>query len=102
MKVILFLIKLPFRLIALVGALLLAATSVIAVMLINVGSFIMGPIMFIILGCGIFTVFKHEWDQTLFLFVLETACILILFASGTVLFMLNEGREALITFATKR
>ena len=102
MKAILFLIKLPFRLIALIGALLLAATSVIAVMLINVGSFIMGPIMFIILGCGIFTVFKHEWDQILFLFVLETACILILFASGTVLFMLDEGREALITFATKR
>ena len=71
-------------------------------MLINVRSFIMGPIMFIILGCCIFTVFKHECDQTISLFVLEIACILILFASGTVLFMLDEGREALITFATKR
>ncbi len=102
MKAILFIIKLPFRLIALLGALMLTVVNVIAIMLLHVGSFIMGPLMFFILGCGIYTVFKHDWNQTLILFIMETACVLILFASGTVLFLLDEGREVLFTFATRR
>ena len=99
MKAILFLIKLPIRLAALILAIALAVINVIAMMLLHVGSFVMGPLMFFILGCGIYTVFKHDLGQTFLLFLMESACILILFASGTVLFLREEGREGLMTFA---
>lgn len=91
--------KAAIRLAALILAIALAVINVIAMMLLLVGSFVMGPLMFFILGCGIYTVFKHDWGQTFLLFLMESACILILFASGTVLFLLEEGREGLMAFA---
>lgn len=99
MKAILFILKLPLRLIALLLALIIAVMSAIVNMLIQLGSFVMSPLMVFILGCGIYTVYKQAWNHTLILLMMETACILVLFASSTVQFLLEKGIVKLLVFA---
>ena len=52
--------------------------DLLANMLLTVGSYVLGPLMFFILCCGIYTVVKQLWNQTLLLALMEglrrTAC----------------------------
>ena len=94
MKMIRFLLKLA----ALPLLLLLALVSFIFHALTDLSSYVIGPLMWLILGCGIYTVVKQLWSQTFLLVLMEAFCLLVLFGAGAVLFLLETWRDALLDF----
>ena len=65
-------------------------------MLLTVGSYVLGPLMFFILFCGIYTVVKQLWNQTLLLALVEGFCALIFFGAGWFIIMLEDVKKRLM------
>lgn len=65
-------------------------------MLLTVGSYVLGPLMFFIFFCGIYTVVKQLWNQTLLLVLIEGFCALIFFGAGWFIIMLEDVKERLM------
>lgn len=70
--------------------------DLLANMLLTVGSYVLGPLMFFILICGIYTVVKQLWNQTLLLALIEGFCALIFFGAGWFIIMLEDVKERLM------
>ena len=70
--------------------------DLLANMLLTVGSYVIGPLMFFIFCCGIYTVVKQLWNQTLLLALIEGFCALIFFGAGWVIIMLEDVKERLM------
>lgn len=47
----------------------------LGILLMTCGAYVLSPLMLFIFACGIYTVFKQQWNQTLILAVLELGCI---------------------------
>lgn len=45
------------------------------ILLMTCGAYVLSPLMFFIFACGVYTVFKQQWNQTLILAILELGCI---------------------------
>ena len=69
------LIKLPFKLLAL-PLILIFATAAILIKLINtLSTYMMGPLMLFILGCGIYSAMQQMWTSVGILVFLELLCV---------------------------
>ena len=72
--------------------------DLLANMLLTVGSYVLGPLMFFILFCGIYTVVKQLWNQTLLLALIEGFCILTFFGAGWFIILLEDVKEKLMDY----
>lgn len=72
--------------------------DVLANMLLTLGSYVIGPLMFFILCCGIYTVVKQLWNQTLLLMLMEGFCVLVFFSAGWFIIMLEDVKEKLVDY----
>ena len=70
--------------------------DLLANMLLTVGSYVLGPLMFFILFCCIYTVVKQLWNQTLLLALIEGFCVLVFFGAGWFIIMLEDVKERLM------
>lgn len=70
--------------------------DLLANILLTVGSYVLGPLMFFILFCGIYTVVKQLWNQTLLLALIEGFCALIFFGTGWFIILLEDMKEMLL------
>ena len=70
--------------------------DLLANMLLTVGSYVLGPLMFFILFCGIYTVVKQLWNQTLLLALIEGFCVLVFFGAGWFIIMLEDVKARLM------
>lgn len=70
--------------------------DLLANILLTVGSYVLGPLMFFILFCGIYTVVKQLWNQTLLLALIEGFCVLVFFGAGWFIIMLEDVKERLM------
>lgn len=70
--------------------LLVGALSVLSKIVLHLGSYIMGPFMFFVLCCGIYTVVMQQWTQTFILALIELACFVVLFGTGWIIFLLED------------
>ncbi len=50
----------------------------------KVSCLVLGPITFFVLGCAIYTIVKHNWNQTIILTLIEATCFAALFGAGVV------------------
>ena len=53
----------------------------------KLSSYLIGPLMLLIFGCGVYTVVKQLWSQTFLLALMEGACFLVLFGASFVKIM---------------
>ena len=72
--------------------------DVLANLLLTLGSYVIGPLMFFILCCGIYTVVKQLWNQTLFLALMEGFCVLVFFGAGWFIILLEDIKEKLVDY----
>ena len=72
--------------------------DVLANLLLTLGSYVLGPLMFFILCCGIYTVVKQLWDQTLLLTLMEGFCALVFFGAGWFIILLENVKEKLVDY----
>lgn len=72
--------------------------DVLANLLLTLGSYVLGPLMFFILCCGIYTVVKQLWDQTLLLTPMEGFCALVFFGAGWFIILLENVKEKLVDY----
>lgn len=94
MKVLRILLKIAVLPLMLLVALVYFVFSVLT----NLSCYVIGPLMLLILGCGIYTVVKQQWSQTFLLTLMEAACLLLLFGAGFVLVTLESWQEGLGDF----
>lgn len=92
------LIKLPFKILALPLMLACYAASLLVKLAANLSSYVLGPLMLFILGCGIYTIVKQEWGQTLILAMMEAACIAAMFVAVCVETLLADAGSFLREF----
>lgn len=67
-------------------------------MLFTVGSYVLGPLMFFIFFCGIYTVVKQLWNQTFLLALMEGFCVLVFFGAGWFIILLEDVKEKLVDY----
>lgn len=72
--------------------------DVLANLLLTLGSYVLGPLIFFILCCGIYTVVKQLWDQTLLLTLMEGFCALVFFGAGWFIILLEDVKEKLVDY----
>lgn len=72
--------------------------DLLANILLTVGSYVLGPLMFFIIFCGIYTVVKQLWNQTLLLALIEGFCILVFFGAGWFIILLEDVKEKLMDY----
>lgn len=72
--------------------------DVVVNLLLTLGSYVLGPLMFFILCCGIYTVVKQLWNQTLLLAIMEGFCALIFFGAGGFIILLEDVKEKLVEY----
>lgn len=92
------LLKLPLKLLALP----LIALCMVAALLVrtaaNLSSYEVGPIMLIILSCGVYALFHQQWTNIFLLAILEALCAAALFAAVVAETLLMGAGEALVGF----
>ena len=76
----------------------LCVADLLANMLLTVGSYVLGPLMFFILFCSIYTVVKQLWNQTLLLALIEGCCVLVFFGAGWFIIILEDVKEKLMDY----
>lgn len=89
-------VKLILKVVLLPVITVLWVANLLANMLLTVGSYVLGPLMFFILFCGIYTVVKQLWNQTLLLALIEGFCALIFFGAGWFIILLEDMKEMLL------
>lgn len=60
--------------------------------------YVIGPLMLFLFGCGVYTVVKHLWNQTVLLGLMEAACFLVLFGASFVIVTLESWNQHLTAF----
>lgn len=72
--------------------------DVLANLILTLGSYVIGPLMFFILCCGIYTVVKQLWNQTLLLSLMEGFCVLVFFGAGWFIILMEDVKEKLVNY----
>ena len=91
-------VKMILKVVLLPLIVVLWVVDLLANMLLTVGSYVLGPLMFFILFCGIYTVVKQFWNQTLLLALMECFCALVFFGAGWFIIMLEDVKEKLMDY----
>lgn len=60
--------------------------------------YIVGPFMFFVFGCAVWTVYKHFWYQTGMLAAIELLTIVLYYGAATVVFVVEDIRDGLLDF----
>lgn len=61
-------------------------------------SYLLGPFLLFLLGCGICTLFRRTWDQTLILAVAAAGCIGMYFGVILLISLVDDCGERLVNF----
>ncbi len=94
----LFLIKLPLKLLTLPLILITATASVILKVLDNISSFIIGFFMLVLILCGVMAAIQQQWVALACMAVAAVMCVAILFAAAVVETVLDSITGALMGF----
>lgn len=78
--------------------LILTVVTLLAKMVLTLGAYIVGPFMFFVFGCAVWTVYKHIWYQTGMLAAIELLTIVLYYGAATVVFVVEDIRDSMITF----
>lgn len=89
------LVKMTMKVALLPVMLAVGAVSVLSKVMLNLGSYIMGPLMFFVFCCGIYTVVMQQWTQFFILALIELACVTVFFGAGWIVFLLEDLSAAL-------
>lgn len=66
--------------------------------LMKLSCYVIGPLMWFLFGCGIYTVIHRFWSQTFLLALMEAACFLFLFGASFVIVTLENWNDSLGRF----
>lgn len=89
-------LKMIKRVILLPVILILQIANIIANLALNIGSYLMGPLMFFVFGCLVYSVIRQMWNHTFLLALIEIGCVLFFFGAGSVLILIEDVRKKLI------
>ncbi|MGI6033691.1 MAG: hypothetical protein ACOX69_09765, partial [Coriobacteriales bacterium] len=84
-----------FKIIALPIFLIVGLAELLFKLLTNLSSYVIGPLMFFIIGCDIWCLIGQKWTQCLILTGLAAVCFLVLFAAAFVIVLLENAREGI-------
>jgi hypothetical protein len=84
-----------FKIIALPVFLIVGLAELLFKLLTNLSSYVIGPLMFFIIGCDIWCLIGQKWTQCLILTGLAAVCFLVLFAAAFVIVLLENAREGI-------
>ena len=65
-------------------SLFVAFLALMAKWLLTLSSYIVAPLMLYIFGCGLYTLYCHEWMQFLILLAAEFGCFVLVFAGTAI------------------
>ena len=67
-------------------------------LLTKLSCYVIGPLMWFLFGCGVYTVIHRSWSQTFLLVLMEAACFLFLFGASFVIVTLEHWNYILRGF----
>ncbi|MDY6341993.1 MAG: hypothetical protein SPL54_06945 [Lachnospiraceae bacterium] len=85
-------IRILFKIIAIPLFLIVGLAELAFKLLINVSSYVIGPLMFFIIGCDIWCLFGQRWLHCLLLTGMAVTCFLVLAAAAVVIVLLETVR----------
>lgn len=91
-------IKLPFKLIAYILIAIVCLLTFFVKVLVNLSTYVLGPLMLFLIGCSIFVIVKGFWSQLLILGTLLMLCVLSLFCAAWILIFLESANDNLKGF----
>lgn len=91
-------VKLIMKLFLMPVILILTVVTLLAKMVLTLGAYIIGPFMFFVFGCAVWTIYKHIWYQTGMLAAIELLTIVLYYGAATVVFVVEDIRDSMITF----
>ena len=91
-------IRIIFKIIAIPLFLVVGIAELLFKLLTNLSSYIIGPLMFLIIGCDIWCLFGQQWLNCLILTILVGICFLVLFAAALIIVLLESAREGISGF----
>ena len=91
-------VKLIMKLFLMPVILILTMVTLLAKMVLTLGAYIVGPFMFFVFGCALWTVYKHIWYQTGMLAAIELLTIVLYYGAATVVFVVEDIRDGLLDF----
>lgn len=91
-------VKLIMKLFLMPVILILTMVTLLAKMVLSLGAYIVGPFMFFVFGCAVWTVYKHFWYQTGMLAAIELLTIVLYYGAATVVFVVEDIRDGLLDF----
>jgi len=92
------LLKLPLKLLALPLIVLCKLAAILVRTATNLSSYVVGPLMLVILGCGVYALLHQQWSNVFLLVLLEGLCAAVLFGAVVVETLLMDAGEVLATF----
>ena len=92
------LIKFPLKVLALPFIFIFALAAVLVKAVNNLSSYVMGPLILFILGCGIYSAIQQMWRSVAILAVLEVFCLAVMFCAVVIESTLDGMKESLLSF----
>ena len=91
-------VKFLLKLFFLPVILILTAVTLLAKMVLMVGAYVVGPFVFFVFGCAVWTVYKQIWYQTGMLATIELLTLALYYGAATVIFVVEDIRDDLLAF----
>lgn len=91
-------LKIIKKVVLLPAILILQIVDIIANLALNIGSYLMGPLMFFVFGCLVYSVIRQMWNHTFLLTLIEIGCVLVFFGAGSVLVLIEDVKKKLIRY----
>lgn len=92
------LLKLPLKLLAMSLIVVCKLATLLVRTAANLSSYVVGPLMLMILGCGVYALLHQQWTNIFLLAILEALCAAALLATVVVETLLMRAGEALAEF----
>ena len=96
------LLKLPFKILALPVIFLLGVFWVLGKIITNLSAFVVGLFMLIILLVGIFCAWHNQWGNVAFLIAVEFACLILQFTAMWLVDISGEINGKLMRFLNSK
>lgn len=91
-------IKLPLKVLALPFIFVFTLAAVLVKAVNNLSSYVMGPLILFILGCGIYSAIQQMWRSVAILAVLEVFFLAVMFFAVVIESTLDGMKESLLSF----
>jgi hypothetical protein len=93
-----FIIRIIFKILAVPLFLIVGIGELLFKLLTNISSYVIGPLMFFIIGCDIWCLFGQQWLNCFLLTGMAVALFLVLFAAAVVIVLFESVREGITNF----